>query len=143
MERNKQDVAMTQPHHHVFNVLQGEINHIIKLDPLFPLLLERGVFRPEEKRLFETIGMKALTGYLRGKDFETFLSFISCISDHPTQGSKYLAIIKAVKEILNSYDEQHKSSHAFKVDEISKRHEKPADLTSFSSSKGLRNGKEW
>ena len=39
--------SMTQPHHHVFNALQGEINHHIKLAPLLPALQEAGLVLPD------------------------------------------------------------------------------------------------
>lgn len=117
---------MTQPHHHVFNALQAEINRV-DVQPLLPLLLERGVFKREEEYMFcGKIGTKVLTGFLRSKDYDTFLTFLSCICDH----TKELSIVTSIKDVIEDFDKRHGSCHALKVQEMLDSHTKAALLVS-------------
>ena len=80
---------MTQPHHHVFNVLQGEINRRVKLAPLLPALQEAGIVPPEQLSRFKRKdGMKYMTGYLRSRDYETFVTFIKCMYTTSDSGER-------------------------------------------------------
>ena len=125
---------MTQPHHHVFNVLEQEISRGVVIEPLLPLLLQKGVIQQSNKTMFESRknGMRILVGYLRSKDYDTFVRFVECIYEaqqSPEGSSKiYLPIVKSIKQIVTDFDSRHNTQHVLKIDEIIDINEKVASL---------------
>jgi hypothetical protein len=121
---------MTQPHHHVFNVLQGEINRCIPIEPILPFLLERGVITSREEPWFRSTknGMKYLTGYLRSKDYQTFLGFVTCICEaHQSPlGSRKIdyLIVTSIKHIVAEFDARHGTQHVKSIETITDRYYK-------------------
>ena len=125
---------MTQPHHHVFNVLEQEISRGVGIEPLLPLLLQKGVIQQSNKSMFESSknGMRILVGYLRSKDYDTFVRFVECIYEaHRSPGGSikiYVPIVKSIKQIVADFDSRHNTQHVLKIDEIIDINEKVASL---------------
>lgn len=126
---------MTQPHHHVFNVLEQEISRELSIEPLLPPLLQKGVIQQSNKSMFESSknGMRILVGYLRSKDYDTFVRFVECIYEaahqSPEGSSKiYIPIVKSIKQIVTDFDSRHNTQHVLKIDEIIDINEKLAAL---------------
>ena len=114
---------MTQPHHHVFNVLQQEINRCVPVEPLLPLLLQNKVIKLEEASLFQgKNSMKFLTGYLRQRNYETFLGFVKCICEASESfegaGKIEFAVVKSIQQIVTDFDAQHDTQHVKQIDII-------------------------
>ena len=120
----------SQPHCHVFNVLQGEINRHIKLAPLLPALQEAGIVPPEQLGRFKRKdGMKYMTGYLRSRDYETFVTFIKCMYTTRDSGGKNMAIVESVKDVLLYFDKRYGTDYAKKIIEILESQKMEAKLT--------------
>ena len=125
---------MTQPHHHVFNVLEQEITRGVCIEPLLPLLLQKGVIQQSNKSMFESSknGMRILVGYLRSKDYDTFVRFVECIYEaHQSPGGSikiYVPIVKSIKQIVTDFDSRHNTQHVLKIGEIIDINEKVASL---------------
>ena len=135
--------SMTQPHHHVFNVLQGEINRRVKLAPLLPALQEAGIVPPEQLSRFKREdGMKYMTGYLRSRDYETFVTFIKCMYTTSESGEKNMAIVESVKDVVLGFDERNKTDHAKKIIEILESQKIEAKLTTDFQDLSLEESKE-
>ncbi len=121
---------MTQPHHHVFNALEPLFHRKVPILPLIPILIEKNVISTEETEWFkdEHNGMKILTGYLRSRDYDTFLKFIESVfeaSDQSTRGGSSsssstvdFSLIKTVEEVVVDFDKKYNTSHAGRIEEI-------------------------
>ena len=125
---------MTQPHHHVFNVLEQEISRGVSIEHLLPLLLQKGVIHQSNKSMFESSknGMRILVGFLRSKDYDTFVHFVECIYEaqrSPGGSTKiYVPIVKSIKQIVTDFDSRYNTQHVLKIDEIIDINEKVASL---------------
>ena len=128
---------MSQPHHHVFNVLQRSINRSVPIQPLIPLLLEKGVIKRENVKMYDSKanGMKILTSFLRNQDFDTFLKFFECIceiGEQSEEGSKQteFSIVGAILSAVEDFDAKHPEleRHAEKLEKIIQKWLKPASL---------------
>ena len=113
---------MTQPHHHVFNVLQGEINRHVSLPPLLDSLEREGI-APEHllDKFKRRDGMKYMTGYLRSRDYDTFVKFIQCMCE---TSDKNMAIVESVRDTVNDFDKRNETDHAKRIIEILERQKK-------------------
>ena len=127
---------MSQPHHHVFNALQRSIIRSGPVQPLLPLLLEKGVIKEEEVKMFDSKahGMKILTSYLRNQDFDTFLKFVECFCEVEERGEGFekmeVSIVDSILNAVEDFDAKHpdKAGNAEKVEEIIQKWRKPALL---------------
>ena len=134
---------MTQPHHHVFNVLQGEINRRVKLAPLLSALQEAGIVPPEQLSRFKREdGMKYMTGYLRSRDYETFVTFIKCMYTTSESGEKNMAIVESVRDVVLGFDERNKTDHAKKIIEILESQKIESKLTTDFQDLSLEESQE-
>uniref|UniRef100_A0A1X7V2E2 Uncharacterized protein n=1 Tax=Amphimedon queenslandica TaxID=400682 RepID=A0A1X7V2E2_AMPQE len=122
---------MTQPHHHVFNVLQGEINRHVSLPPLLESLEREGI-APEHllDKFKRRDGMKYMTGYLRSRDYDTFVKFMQCICE---TSDKTMSIVESVRDIVKGFDEKNGTDHAKRIIEILERQKKDAPLIESTS----------
>ena len=114
---------MSQPHHHVFNALQREIYRGVPIEQLLPILLSKGVVKQESAHLYSSKnGIKVLVGYLRKKDFGTFMKFVECIClahETPTGGSKVeKPIVAAIRSVINDFDKRNETNYAAEVDRV-------------------------
>ena len=114
---------MTQPHHHVFNVLQTAINRSVPIEPLVDYLNKNNVIKSNEEAMFRRKnGMKILTGYLRSKDYDTFVGFVSAMSEaylSSDAGKKIdISIILSIQQIVLDFDKRNDTSHVKKINEI-------------------------
>lgn len=115
---------MTQPHHHVFNVLQGAINSSVPIEPLIDYLKQNNVIKKsEDEAMFRRkSGMKILTGYLRSKDYDTFVGFVSAMSEAYLSSdigkTIDISIIMSIQQIVSDFDKRNNTSHVIKIDEI-------------------------
>lgn len=109
---------MTQPHHHAFNALEAVFHRTVKISRLLPVLLSRGLLSsPTHDWLLaelrdEQNGIKVLTGYLRSKDYDTFVSFIECVFE---AGTADLKLMESVREVVNDFDVKNKTTHAERI----------------------------
>ena len=124
---------MSAPHHHVFNAMQREIYHSIVVEPLLPVLKDRGVISPEQDKLFREKSknnIKILVGILRNQSFETFLSFVECICiahEGPEgEGKVEKPIVVSMRNVVEDFDSQHNTEYVKRVDEIIDRYKKTA-----------------
>lgn len=129
---------MSQPHHHVFNALQRAISRSVPIQPLIPLLLEKGVIKKENVKMYgsKANGMKILTGYLRNQDFDTFLKFFECIceAEDTEEGFKQMeiSIVGPILSVVEDFDSKHPESpvkYAEKIEEVIQKWQKPALLS--------------
>ena len=116
---------MSAPHHHVFNAMQREIYHKLEVDPLLPILKERGVISSEQDKLFKKDSknnIKILVGILRNQSFETFLSFVECICiahESPEgEGKVEKPIVASMRNVVEDFDLKHNTEYVKRVDEI-------------------------
>ena len=123
---------MSQPHHHVFNAIQPQINRGVPVKEVLPLLLQKGVVKPELQRTIERGGMKIVTSYLRNRDFETFLLFVECICIaccDPKSSRKVMSqTLDSIQEVVRDFDSQHGTDHCSRVTAIVKQYIKPATM---------------
>ena len=122
---------MSEPHHHVFNAMQREIYRSVKVDPLLPVLQNKGVISPEQAKMFHSkSNIKILVGILRNQSFETFLSFVECICiahESPEgEGKVEKPIIVSMRNVVEDFDLQHNTEYVKRVDEIIDRYKKTA-----------------
>ena len=124
---------MSAPHHHVFNTMQREIYRSIMVEPLLPVLKDRGVISPEQDKLFKEKSknnIKILVGILRNQTFETFLSFVECICiahDSPEgEGKVEKPIVVSIRNVVEDFDLKHSTEYVKRVDEIIDRYKKTA-----------------
>ena len=120
---------MSQCHHHVFNALQREICSKIPIE-VRPILLERGVIPPSLDRLCSTKDwIKIVIGYLRNKDFETFLKFLECICiarDATARPDK--RILVSIFRVVQDFDARNSTKHSVQVEQIMKQFESELNL---------------
>ena len=102
---------MSAPHHHVFNAMQREIYHKLEVDPLLPILKERGVISSEQDKLFKKESkknIKILVGILRNQSFEAFLGFVECICiahESPEgEGKVEKPIVVSIRNVVEDFD---------------------------------------
>ena len=123
---------MTQPHHHVFNALESLFHRKVPILPLIPVLIEKGVISPDKKEWFdESNGIKVLTGYLRSKDYGTFLRFMESVFEAGAASSSGINIdfilMKSVKEVVDDFDKRFQTSHAKSIEEIFEKYTRKKD----------------
>lgn len=109
---------MGEPHHHVFNALQQVIIRNVKIEPIFPHLIEKKVVPESDKPHYLSKpknGMKILISYLRNQSFETFLNFVECIflaqRDLPSK-SQAVPVVESIVRAVEDFDMRNQSSHA-------------------------------
>ena len=124
---------MSAPHHHVFNAMQREIYRSVMVEPLLPVLKDRGVISPEKNKLFKENSknnIKILVGILRNQSFETFLGFIECICiahESPEgEGKVEKPIVVSMRNVVEDFDLRHNTEYVKRVDEIIDRYMKTA-----------------
>ena len=134
---------MSAPHHHVFNAMQREIYHKVEVDPLLPILKDRGVISPEQNKLFKEKSknnIKILVGILRNQTFETFLSFVECICiahESPEgEGKVEKPIVVSMRNVVEDFDSKHNTEYVKRVDEIIDRYMKTATFLEQTAEEG-------
>ena len=134
---------MSAPHHHVFNAMQREIYHKVEVEPLLPILKDRGVISPEQNKLFKQKSrknIKILVGILRNQTFETFLSFIECICiahESPEgEGKVEKPIVVSMRNVVEDFDLKHNTEYVKRVDEIIDRYMKTATFLEQTAEEG-------
>ena len=121
---------MSEPHHHVFNALQGKIYRSAPFEVLRPILLKQGVIPSSiDERCDTTNGIKIVVGYLRNEGFDKFLKFVECLciarDKNPKVDKQILgSILSAVKD----FDVRNSTEHHVQVEKIIKRFQKQATL---------------
>ena len=142
---------MTQPHHHAFNALEPLFHRKVPILPLIPILIEKDVISADEIDLKwfkdEHNGIKILTGYLRSKNYDTFLKFIESIFEVDAQqydsasgGNSIVdfSLMKSVKEVVVDFDKKYNTTHADRIEEIFEKYSrKSVHEESNSESSGL------
>ena len=120
---------MSQCHHHVINALQRVICSNIP-NEVRPILLERGVIPPSLDRLCNTKDwIKIVIGYLRDKDFETFLKFVECICiARGATARPDKRILDSIFSVVQDFDARNSTQHSVQVEQIMKQFEKKATL---------------
>ena len=124
---------MSAPHHHVFNAMQREIYRSIMVEPLLPVLKDRGVISPKEDKLFREKSknnIKILVGILRNQTFETFLNFVECICiahESPEgEGKVEKLIVVSIRNVVEDFDSKHNTEYVKRINEIIDRYKKTA-----------------
>lgn len=109
---------MGEPHHHVFNALQQVIIRNVKIQSIFPHLVEKQVVPASDAPHYSgkpKNGMKILISYLRNQSFETFLNFVECIflaqRDTPSQATA-VPVVESIVRAVEDFDTRKKTSHA-------------------------------
>ena len=117
---------MTQPHHHVFNALEPLLHRKVPILPLIPILTEKGVISSEQESWFrdEQNGIKILTGYLRNKDYDTFLNFMESVFEAGARsdGTVDFSLMKSVRQVVADFDVKFETAHADRIQEIIDRY---------------------
>ena len=88
-------------------------------DP-YSLLLERGVIPPSVDEHCNTRdGIQKVVGYLRNKDFETFLKFVECICIADTGVNK--KILDSIFCAVQDFDARKSTQYSVRVEQIIKK----------------------
>ena len=128
---------MSQPHHHVFNAIQRQINTGVPVKEVLHLLLEKRVIKPELKDTVEKGGMKIVTGYLRNQDFDTFLAFVECVCIaccDPMSSRKIMyETLDSIQQVVKDFDANHGTQHCSRVTAILDRYMNPATMLEGTS----------
>lgn len=137
---------MSAPHHHVFNAIQPLINSSVSIHDVLPRLVSKNLLKPELQSVIEgalrksqhasvKVGegrraMKILTSHLRLRDFETFLEFYQCIAEASCDPNSLMKtdfqILISIKDVVQDFDNKHKTDHCKKVTAIFEQYQKPA-----------------
>ena len=117
---------MTQPHHHAFNALESLFHRCVSFHPLLPFLLEKGVISRKEESWFprdDRSAMKVLTGYLRSKDYDTFLGFLESVFEAGEHGGKVdYKLMESVKTVVDDFDRRNNTTHSDRIKKILDRY---------------------
>ena len=122
---------MSEPHHHVFNAIQPQIQEGVptkQIQPLLDLLVQNGVIKKAMVPVAKRAGIKVVCGYLRNQDFETFLKFVECLckicSDKPGEFMKTIPpALNSIVEVTKHYDSEYNSEYTERVTAIMEQYE--------------------
>lgn len=128
----------TNPHHHVFYLLQTALIRSVGIKALLPLLVERKVVPEEDASLYDKQqnGMKILIFYLKNQSFETFLDFVECIllaQEKAPSKVQSVTVVDSIIKALKEFDEKNSTSHAETVVAIQKKYLKTEEEAVSSS----------
>jgi hypothetical protein len=124
---------MSQPHHRVFSQCEPAIIKSVKIEAVFHHLLEKNVIQESDRARFfrKKNGMKILVGYLRNRDFETFLTFVECIllaqGESPSKAQS-VTVVDSMVGALEGFDLQNGTKWAQDVISIQQRYMKEYEL---------------
>ena len=65
-------------------------------------------------------GMKILTGYLRSKDYNTFVKFVLCMYEANQTSTHTIdtSLVKSIKEVVLDFDSRKETNYAIEIDEL-------------------------
>lgn len=115
---------MSEPHHHVFNAIQPQINESVTISDVLPQLAQSGILSSamiEKIKKSPKKAMKLLTSHLRLKDFDAFLAFFRFIAEKNEAdygGKKYMNVLQSIQEVVLDFDSKFGTNHCSKLQEI-------------------------
>lgn len=104
---------MAEVHHFIFNELQVAIRRSVPLKPLLDNLVHYRLISMQEKDVWKSQGkkgMRNLIAKLRGKDFDSFVLFVTCILEAGQKDSSVqTTIVNSIRGAAEAFDEVHKT----------------------------------